>query len=399
MRILIVSHLFYPEVGAAPTRLMNMAKGLKEKGADVDILTCMPNYPTGEIFDAYKGRFFLKEEYQGISIYRYWVYASNKMSLIPRLLGMTAFAFMMWFFALKRDLIKSYDKVIVQTPNLIPAFSACILFKSMYRKKVIVNVSDIHPSTLADLGMIVKDSRYYKILSWFQNKIYNKATAFLCQSNEILEQVKSVRRNADCFLYRNLQRTSILSDYKNSGKKSPLRIVYAGLVGATQDIYSIAKNIDFCSIGAELHIYGGGSDVDKLQKLIESGISKGVFYHGVLSKSEMDSILITYDASIVPLRTHIQGAVPSKIFDLIKSGIPILFSGAYSEASQIIEKYGLGFVSEAGDYIGLAGNVEKMVSLSDIEYIRYRENCIRASKEDFNYENQMNALYSYIVNL
>ena len=51
MKILLVAERYWPEVGAAPSRLANMAEGLKAKGCEVDVLTSLPNYPKGEIFD------------------------------------------------------------------------------------------------------------------------------------------------------------------------------------------------------------------------------------------------------------------------------------------------------------------------------------------------------------
>ena len=50
MKILIVAERYWPEVGAAPSRLANMAEGLKENGCDVEVLTGLPNYPKGKIF-------------------------------------------------------------------------------------------------------------------------------------------------------------------------------------------------------------------------------------------------------------------------------------------------------------------------------------------------------------
>ena len=45
MKVLIVSFYYEPEVGAAPSRITNLARGLKASGMDVDVLTCLPNYP------------------------------------------------------------------------------------------------------------------------------------------------------------------------------------------------------------------------------------------------------------------------------------------------------------------------------------------------------------------
>ena len=91
MKILVVSCSYYPEIGAAPVRITNLAEGLKEKGCQVDVLTCMPNYPKARIFDAYKGKFFLHEKINGIDIYRYIHYPSNSKKTLPRAISMVSF--------------------------------------------------------------------------------------------------------------------------------------------------------------------------------------------------------------------------------------------------------------------------------------------------------------------
>lgn len=48
MRILIVSFYYLPELGAAPSRITNLAEGLRDQDQEVEVLTCMPNYPKGE---------------------------------------------------------------------------------------------------------------------------------------------------------------------------------------------------------------------------------------------------------------------------------------------------------------------------------------------------------------
>ena len=112
-----------PEVGAAPSRITNLARGLKDSGIDVDVLTCMPNYPKGRIFEGYRHRFSMKENIDGIDVYRYWTYACNSKNPIKRAIAMLSFAFTMWFFAFKFRLVKSYDRIIIQSPPLLVASS------------------------------------------------------------------------------------------------------------------------------------------------------------------------------------------------------------------------------------------------------------------------------------
>ena len=123
MKILVVSFYYEPELGAAPSRITNLAKGLKAAGNDVDVLTCLPNYPKGRVFDGYRGHFSIKEEIDGINVFRYWTYATVSKNPFKRVLAMTSYAVAMWAFAFKRRQIKSYDRVIVQSPPILVSVS------------------------------------------------------------------------------------------------------------------------------------------------------------------------------------------------------------------------------------------------------------------------------------
>lgn len=154
MKILVVSCSYYPEIGAAPVRITNLAEGLKEKGCQVDVLTCMPNYPKARIFDAYKGKFFLHEKINGIDIYRYIHYPSNSKKTLPRAISMVSFGVMLWLFGLRIKKIRSYDRVIVQSPPIVSAWSAMILLKGLYRRKIILNISDLWPPLRRRIGCL-----------------------------------------------------------------------------------------------------------------------------------------------------------------------------------------------------------------------------------------------------
>ena len=63
-----------------------------------------------------------------------------------------------------------------------------------------------------------------------------------------------------------------------------------------------------------------------------------VVYHGTVAKKQREHVLSEYDVSLVPLSTYIRGAVPSKIFELMPLGLPILFCGS-GEAAEIINDF------------------------------------------------------------
>ena len=392
MKVLIVSFYYEPEVGAAPSRITNLAKGLQAAGMDVDVLTCLPNYPKGRIFEGYRNHFSMKEQIDGINIYRYWTYATVSKSPLKRVVAMTAFATTMWAFALKRRQIKSYDRIIIQSPPILVAASAIALFKKCFHKHTILNVSDLWPLSAIELGFMREGSMSHKVMSRIERFIYRNANAVMGQSQEITEHVQALFPDKQTFLYRNLQPVQLEGATKARGKR--LKIVYAGLFGVAQDMLSLLRSVDFAALDVEMHLYGGGNQMEGIEKYIQSG-NKNIYYHGYVSKQQMSEELKQYDLSIIPLAAHIHGAVPSKIFDLLPEGIPILFSGE-GEGARIVEEYGLGLVSAHGDYATLQGNIQAFVQMTDEEHNAYVTNCLEASRDTFSFTKQMERFCHFI---
>lgn len=76
MKILVTSIYYYPEIGAAPSRITNLVEALQAKGNQVDVLTSLPNYPKGKLFDGYRNYLYMSETINNCHVYRYWMYAT-----------------------------------------------------------------------------------------------------------------------------------------------------------------------------------------------------------------------------------------------------------------------------------------------------------------------------------
>lgn len=393
VKVLIVSFYYEPELGAAPSRITNLAKGLKASGADVDVLTCLPNYPKGKVFDGYRGRFSMKETIDGINVYRYWTYATVSKNPFKRVLAMTSYAVTMWSFAFKRKLIKSYDRIIVQSPPIMVSASAVMLFSKLFGKNVVLNVSDLWPGSAVELGFVREGSLTFKILSSLERFIYRNSTSIMGQSREILEHINGMFPDKRKFLYLNLQpQTAAPVEFKK--RNDMIKIVYAGLFGVAQDMLSLLKSIDFAALGVEMHLYGGGNQIDEILKYISDG-DKNIWYHGYVSKQQMNEELQQYDLSIIPLATHIYGAVPSKIYDLLPAGIPVLFSGG-GEGARIVTENGFGLVSKHGDYVSLEKNIKVFVDMPADEYSKYADNCLKAAAGEYSFAKQMETFCKFL---
>ena len=82
MRIAILTQYFPPEMGAPQARLYELAMRLQGMGHKITIITAMPNYPTGKVFDDYRRRLFAREEMNGLRIIRTWIAPSISANLV-----------------------------------------------------------------------------------------------------------------------------------------------------------------------------------------------------------------------------------------------------------------------------------------------------------------------------
>ena len=343
-------------MGAPPNRLLELSMGFRKNGWDVSVVTAMPNYPKGKIFGEYKGRVSADEEIQNIRVLRYWMYASNAAKSLPRIMSMLSFSFTSLF---SYGFIKNYkpDFIFAESPPLTLAFSGYLLSR-FTGARFIMNVSDVWPLSAKELG-VISDGFLYKKLESFEKFLYIKS--FLCsgQSEEIVAHIKESGAKS-VYLFRN---GVDVNRFKESKMKfitgENIKIVYAGLLGVAQGIFEIVRNIDFSELGSEFHIYGEGAEKSELENYLKENKNKNIYLHKSVSREEIPEVLSKYYCTIIPLVNSIYGAVPSKIYEAMAAGLPVLFSGS-GEGAKIIDENKAGLVSRPKDYVSLKENIMKL---------------------------------------
>ena len=71
------------------------------------------------------------------------------------------------------------------------------------------------------------------------------------------------------------------------------------------------------------------------------------------------------DAALIVLKSHIRGAVPSKIYEAMASGVPIILA-ADGEAASIVRKTGAGVAVSPGDTEELATALRQIAADSSL---------------------------------
>jgi len=362
LKILILTQYFSPETGAPQNRLLELAKGFKKLGWEVTVVTAVPNYPRGKIFDDYRGIFKTEEKAEGIWALRYWLFASNSAKTIPRIFSMLSFSMTC---LLSYPFVRKFrpDFFFVESPPLTLALSGRILSR-FAKSKLIMNVSDVWPLSAKELGYI-NEGFLYRKLEKLEQSLYKKS--FLCsgQSEEIVSHIKK-SGGKNVYLFRNgvdvkrFEKPVIKLQNENN-----IKIIYAGLIGVAQGIVDMAKNINFKELGAELHIYGEGAEKISLENFLKENPGRNIILNSSIRREEIPHLLSKFYCALIPLVSNIYGAVPSKIYEAMAAGLPILFSGA-GEGAKIISESNTGLVSSPKDFEGLKKNIIEIKNSNEL---------------------------------
>lgn len=363
MKLLILTQYFPPETGAPQNRLFELALRLQKQGVHVDVLTAMPNYPRYEIFPEYKGKKFVKENMQGMDVFRTWIYTKKTTSIVLRLLNYFSFVFSsLWFSGRIKG---KYDFLMVESPPLFLGTSAWWIAR---RKKaaLITNISDLWPESAEKLGIIENKlflGMAYKLEAW----LYRKSVLVTGQTLGIVNDIKSRFPSKKVYWLKNGVDLSYYQPENYSGEtwrnqhnigKDTTVLLYAGILGHAQGLEIILKAAEKVKHEPNIlfAIVGDGPEKEKLERLIAGMSLTNVRMFPSVSKAEMPYLVKAADAAVVPLKKLdlFKGAIPSKIFENLAMEKPVLL-GVDGEARELfIKNAGAGIYFEPENFEELA---------------------------------------------
>ena len=145
-KILIVTECFYPE----EFKINDVALSWKDKGYDVDVLTLTPTYPLGRPYPGYKNKIYLKDEWQGVNVYRVHAALGYKDSTFKKILKYVNFMILGSIVSL--FIGKKYDHVLGFNMSALTGMLPAVLIGKLYKKPVTFWTLDIWPDTVYAYG-------------------------------------------------------------------------------------------------------------------------------------------------------------------------------------------------------------------------------------------------------
>lgn len=383
MNIGILTEYFPPEMGAPQARLYELAVRLQQRGHQITVLTAMPNYPTGRVFKEYRWRVLAREDMNGLKVIRTPIFPSKSSNLLVRLLSYMSFVASS--FLLGTWLMGRQDILIVESPPLFICLSS-IPMSWLTRSRMVFMVSDIWPDVAVRVGMI--GGKKVKILEALEAFAYRHSDCVALTNPGAVEQVRSRFPEVPCSVISNGVDTSFFRpDLKSEALRAELGIKpgqfaagYCGLHGLFQGldvVVEAAKQLRDDSRIVFVMVGDGPSKESLVAKAKAEGLTN-ILFHPRQPKDRMPAILASMDASLIPLSASLPGTMPSKVYEALAAGVPIIVT-AGCEAEELVRRYETGRLFAAGHGKQLADGIQEL-SVDPALCERFRKNCLELSK-------------------
>lgn len=351
MRILFITDNFPPEVNAPATRTFeHIQEWMKYDDVQVTVLTCVPNFPHGRVFEGYENKLFQKEYYEGIEVIRVWSYITKNKGFVKRVLDYMSFGVSSFI----AGLFLKYDIIIATSPQFFTTWSAYGLSK-IRRKPWIFELRDLWPESIKAVGA-AKNEMLIKFLEKIELGLYRDAKRVICVTNSFKNNLinRGIDENKIDVVYNGANLQLFVPREKDSELLATLELKDKFVVGYI-GTHGMAHKLDFileCAKEIEdtnIHFLfvGDGAEKENLVALAKKLELKNVTFLDSVPKKEVPRYLSVIDVSLVPLKKSdlFKTVIPSKIFESCAMQKPILL-GVEGEIQEIIQNYSAGIFFE-----------------------------------------------------
>lgn len=371
LRILIVSQYFWPE----NFRVNDLAADLVSKGHQVTVLTGLPNYPDGHIFEDYRKQPAAFCMFKGVEIVRVPLRPRGvgNLSLILNYLSYAAMASFLGPWKLRG---RAFDVIFVNQLSPVTVGIPGAVMARIKRAPMAMWVLDLWPDTLHALGVV----RSPRILGWIGKLvmlIYRRCDLVLAQSKSFIPEIRKYVPASQPVEYlpswaEDIFRSqSITQSIEIPEQEGSFDVLFAGNIGEAQDFPCILAAAEILKNKANIRwlIVGDGRMRPWVEQEVQRrGLSHQVILLGRRPVEQMPYLFQRAHALLVTLKNRpiFNMTIPGKVQSYLAAGRPIV-AALNGEGAILLRRSGVGYVSDAGDDVGLADAVLRLSRLSDNE--------------------------------
>jgi glycosyltransferase involved in cell wall biosynthesis len=367
MRILFLSDNFPPETNTPATRLYEHAVEWVNAGDEVTVVTCAPNFPDGEVFGGYNNRWYAVEHMDGIRVVRVKTYITANEGFLRRTLDYISF---MVTGAIAATFQKRPDVVVATSPQFFAAVGGW-LASVLHRRPFVFELRDLWPASIVEVGAMER-GRTIRALERLELFLYRRARRVvpvtesfrndLVQRGIPASKIDVVRNGVHLERFQSAEAEVGLAQELDLGGR-----FVVGYIGTHGMAHALEKVI----VAAELLrdrediaflLVGSGAAKADVERLIEEKGMTNVRSLPRQPKERIPALNAICDAAVIPLRDSpvFKTVIPSKLFECMATGTPVIMSLPEGEATGLVDEYGVGLRVPAEDPEAMATAVREL---------------------------------------
>jgi len=362
MKILFLTENFPPETNAAATRVFERACYWAKWGHDVTVLTSAPNFPQGKLHDGYENRWRQVEDMDGLRVVRVKTYITANQGALRRTLDFLSFMVTAYVAGLFE---KRPDVVISTSPQFFAAVGGWALAFTR-RVPFVFELGDLWPASIVAVGAM-RPSLPIRLLEKLELFLYRRSASVVALTQSFKDNLISrgidagkiaiVINGVDLWRYNPQPKDQILIDEWDLRDK--FVVGYVGTHGMAHALMNVLNAAELLQDQQDIRILLAGAGAER-EMLVEDAKRRhltNIVFMPPQPKERMPAVWSLCDVALVHLKDSpvFKDVIPSKIFEAMGMGIPLLLAAPEGEGSAIV----------LGDQAGLHVPAEQPQALAD----------------------------------
>ena len=357
MRLLFIGNNFPPEVAPLAKRLHEHARQWVREGQDVVVMTDVPNYPEGQVYDGYANRYSV-ETFDGINVVRVPLWITQNAGTVKRIVSFISFMLsIIWY---SRRVKGAVDVVAASSPQFFSAIAGYVVGK-LKKAPYVLEIRDLWPESIVAVGAMPRNW-IIRGLERVELFLYRHADHIVVVTNSFKKyivgkgidasKITVIKNGADLESFAEEVDTEALNQLRDEHQlRGKFVVSYIGTIGMAHRADILFEAAQRCDMEDVVFVVvGTGAEREALEKRIEAEPQANFRLIDKQPKDRVRYWLAMSDASVVHLKASplFKTVIPSKIFEAMAMRIPILM-GVEGESREIVEEAcaGIGFKPES----------------------------------------------------
>lgn len=364
MKILFFTDNFPPETNAIASRVFERARYWVKWGHQVTVITSAPNFPEGKLYPGYKNYWHQVEWKEGIRIVRVKTFISRNEGIILRTIDFISYIIP----ALCAGLLQKRPDVVAATsPQFFVAVTAWLV-AALRRLPFVLEIADLWPASIVAVGAM-KQSISLRVMEKIELFLYRRANGIVALTQAFKEDMirRGIPSQKIVIIINGVDLTQFIPQPKDAalaakwGLKDRFVVGYIGTQGSAHGLGNVLEVASLTKYDQEINFLfvGTGAEHDKLVSMaVQMQLDNAIFIPPQ-PRDRMPAFWSLCNVALVHLRNNpvFATVIPSKMFEAMAMGLPLLLVAPKGEASRIVVQEGVGLWVPAGDPAALKNAV------------------------------------------